>query len=142
MSNGRFVRFAYGWELFKQNPIFGIGWAQYRYNYIKYSDVHNIYIQLLCETGIVGTVIFVLAFLCSLVKGIKKLLTCVRLNITDERRELLFYALFVQLLFLMYGLVGNGLYDYYIFYFYAFAVAVSCLMPIDDTAENNSIWRV
>ena len=136
ISNGRFVRYEYAWKLFKENPITGIGWLQYRYSYVKYSDTHNIYLQLLCETGIIGFSVFFVAFTISLKQAIKKLLYFVEKEKNESARLLLSFSVFIQVLFLLYGLTGNGLYDYYIYYFYAFAVAISTLYPVIEPGRN------
>src|SRR5207244_3338596 len=56
------------WNLFKQSPIAGVGWGNFVMlygDYLKVSwippeefDVHNIYLQLLAETGVIGFAIF------------------------------------------------------------------------------------
>jgi len=61
-------------DLFKENPILGVGpknFSMHCNNNIKYQSLpyictthpHNIYIQLLAETGIVGTLLIFLLFL-------------------------------------------------------------------------------
>lgn len=130
ISNGRFVRYEFAWELFKDNKLFGVGWCQYRNLYVKVSDTHNIYLQLLCETGICGTFFFIVAFVYSIYKAIKKLTLVVQHSGYSIERRLLMFSVYVQILFLLYGLVGNGLYDYYIYYFYGFAVLIGFLCPI------------
>ncbi len=59
------------YEIFKRNPIFGIGIGQFRENYKTYlspeapiqnrifSHTHNIFIQIITELGIVGFLIFI-----------------------------------------------------------------------------------
>lgn len=120
ITNGRINRYIPAWELFRSHSIFGIGWERFRYTYIKYSDVHNIYLQLLCETGIIGTMIFLTLFMYSLADTIRII------NyqwIKDQRvRKMLAFSLYTQIVFLLYGITGNGLYDYFIFFFYIIAI--------------------
>lgn len=124
ISNGRINRYIPAWRYFQLHPLFGIGWEKFRFSYVKYSDVHNIYLQLLCETGLIGTVVFILAFALSLKKTIEKINISKNTNLMDERAYLSF-SLFAQVFFLLYGLTGNGLYDYYVLFFYIFGVLIN-----------------
>ena len=65
VTSGRTELYALAWQAFLGNPLFGLGWdnfytvippsfqASHGQNIVE--DVHNIYLQFLCETGIVGT---------------------------------------------------------------------------------------
>jgi len=46
------------WELFKQNPLLGIGLNNFKANNILGLYAHNNYVELLCDLGIVGTAAF------------------------------------------------------------------------------------
>ena len=60
VTGGRFVLWFNAWNLFKSNPVRGIGWEQF-INYNRYRhDVHNTYLQWLCESGIVGFVLIMI----------------------------------------------------------------------------------
>lgn len=65
VSTGRFDLWAAGWRGFLENPIFGHGWRWFYYNdtsvYSNY-DIHNCYIQFLCELGIIGSAPFFIFF--------------------------------------------------------------------------------
>ena len=62
----RFMLWDTAWNLFVQSPIIGIGWGNFVGTYGSYIsfipadvfDVHNLYLQLLAETGIVGFAAF------------------------------------------------------------------------------------
>ena len=63
-------------NVFKSKPFFGIGWDAFRYNYTTFGyalNIHNIYIQLLCECGIIGALPFFLFFIWNITQTIKKL---------------------------------------------------------------------
>lgn len=59
VTNGRTLLYAVTWKSIKQHPIFGIGWGGARtiVREILPNDVnvHNIYLQCLCEVGLIGT---------------------------------------------------------------------------------------
>lgn len=110
-------------QYFKSNPVLGIGWGQFytlcgrvtRY----YANTHNVYLQLLCETGIVGFTVYMWWI-------IKTFFTTVKLfknsrsdmsksvdeEITDkEKRFYLGFSLSYQTFFILYCFTGNPLYD-------------------------------
>ncbi len=106
-------------RLFKENPIFGIGWGDYRTTVIgnvtfeRELDAHNIYLQLLCETGIIGTLVIVSMFVFFWIatkNAYKRSLMSNDENFAAWRPVLLFSLLF-QTFFLLYGFSGNPLYD-------------------------------
>lgn len=138
ISNGRIDYWIYALQLFLTNPVFGIGWLGFRYNSsavlfhsakkgaaaIGYVDAHNVYIQMLCETGIVGTVIILtvlIAFLVDTVKLYKKYSQ----QLTLSQHKALEVSFACQVFCLLYGLSGNFLYDRACF-IYIFACALFC----------------
>lgn len=124
-STSRLVMWKYAIDYFKNNPMFGIGWYGYRYkNILGYtssaSGCHNIYFELLCETGLVGFVIFIVCAVSSIVKTIRN----IALDRDDGRyRATLAVSLAIQTFVLLYGMTGNALYDT-TFYFYMVAVTI------------------
>ena len=107
---------------FLENPIFGIGWENFGIKAGNGMHTHNIYLQLLCETGIVGFSCFVSFFVYSLTTAIRN---C-KLAITQEERTAAGFCLFMQVFFLLYGTTGNPMYDppYYIPYFFCCAYSI------------------
>ena len=109
LTSGRSVLYERALELWKQNKVFGIGWENFRNmasisgsDWFAYFDVHNCYLQILCECGIVGIIFFGILVLMSLLIVIKK---NYKANVT-----------FVQLcstfivFFLLYCITGTCLY--------------------------------
>lgn len=99
-------------SLFKQNPIFGIGWRQFRYtaNNVSGNDVHNVYLQLLTETGMFGFMIFISFFAMNYVRTFKLIYN--ELRKTDVQTYLpIYFSLGYQTFFLLYCFTGNPLYD-------------------------------
>ncbi len=57
-GGGRIEKWLNALEIVKISPVIGMGWGSYfGYNNL-YAAVHNTYLQSLCETGIIGTVMF------------------------------------------------------------------------------------
>lgn len=61
MTSGRLVIWKYALRLYPQKPLLGIGWEQFRANVpaleIDTVKVHNNFIQVLLETGLIGLVL-------------------------------------------------------------------------------------
>ena len=125
VMSGRGELYLLALKYFSRYPIFGIGWETFRFlpDVPGGVETHNIYLQLLCETGIIGFGIFLSFFAYALVTTMKN---C-RLARTEEERLAASFCLFMQLFFLMYGLTGNPLYDppYYVPYFIVCAFSFS-----------------
>ena len=118
--SGRTVLYAFAYSLFKNNPLWGIGWGAFRaqtvgiFSSLSTStyEVHNVYLQLLCETGIVGLILFLLSVGSSLLLGIKRYRAKLKEKNKDKQLYYIQLGLFLQLFFLAYCISGNPLYDY------------------------------
>ena len=60
-----------GFDLFSENPIFGVGYGVYRSSGFLLGDTHNIYVKILAEQGLIGISIFLLLLFCLFIKGIR-----------------------------------------------------------------------
>lgn len=135
ITNGRLILYQSAFKEFIKTPFWGIGWEHFRDIYIKYTDVHNIYLQLLCETGIIGTCVFIMAFIGNLNITIKKINYMVQNMIDSKEKYLILFGLFCQVFFLMYGFTGNPLYDYYVFAMYFLGSIISLKCPLERKDE-------
>ena len=133
ISNGRYVYWLYAIEMFATNPLFGIGWLGFRFNSnslilgtntgnIGYVDAHNVYIQLLCEVGVVGGIFVLLVFIHFLVSTFKTYKKF-EAKMDSNQVQILAISAALQLFCLLYGLTGNFLYDRVCFV-YAFGCAL------------------
>ena len=111
------------WEAFKENPLFGIGWRQFKYQfpqtqsiYVIHNDVHNVYLQLLCETGVVGFILFISTMVYTYILT-WKLLVCQKRETESACYLQIMFSLGYQTFFLLYCFTGNPLYD------------IQCLFP-------------
>lgn len=83
---------------------------------------HNIYLQLLAETGVVGFCLFCAFFIVALIGSVKILKQIEKSEF--ELRFLATVALFLQMWFLMYGMSGNPLYMPGQFGMYLFGILI------------------
>lgn len=113
---GRGITRALALQLWLENPLFGIGWDAFKYYYREFNgvflNVHCVYVQLLCEVGVVGALPFYLFFVISIVKAV---LLLRRMTLDHEenfsKHLVLIYSVYIQIFFLLYCLTGNPLYD-------------------------------
>ena len=122
LTNGRISIYRDAITLWNSERIAGIGWGNFKYSTQKtvwYAgfDVHNCYLQILCETGIIGALLFYILTLTSIFNFIR----CIN---RTQKRDVNFYKLalltgYIQLFFMMYSVTEPILYEYtdYIIYF-------------------------
>lgn len=127
LLNGRERLYDLAWTLFSDNPLVGIGWGNFKYYYSNFYNVaeqlnvHNVYLQLLCEIGIVGTFIILGFMLHSLIKPYKMLKK-------DEYscfKKELSISFAIQLFILLVGISSTPIYGVEALYPYL----VSCVIP-------------
>ena len=132
ISSGRSRLYMWALNLFKNNPLFGIGWGRFRttvvgnVTLVYELETHNIYLQLLAETGIIGFLVFTVLFLSFWNVTREAYSRCVQNSNQDEIvwRKLLFFSFSYQTYFLLYGLSGNPLYDPHFQIMYIFSCAI------------------
>ena len=125
-------------EWFKTSPMTGIGWLQFGqqykvYNYGTAVNTHNVYLQLLCECGIVGFTLFIIAIIKSLKTTLIKYTHC-----DNNEKNKYYYSLLIQIFFILYCLTGNCLYDNTLFYY---SIASGIGMSIINYNENKGIMK-
>lgn len=124
---GRTKMWAIAIDYFKQNPIIGLGWGRFSDVNLHEWKAHNIYLQLLAETGILGFLVFAFFFISTLINGWKHL-KWIRLNgkTMNNNEELhMLFSIAMQIFFLLYGITGNPLYDKETYVPYYFACAIT-----------------
>ena len=129
ITNGRLPMYEYALTLWKQHKITGIGWGGYKYYFLSYADrfydTHNVYIQLLTETGILGFLFYVICFIYVLGKTIKNLKILEKnVDETNLLKTMNLFSLGIQAFFLMYCLTGNPLYSTEMCLMYGISVAI------------------
>lgn len=118
ISNGRYGLWRLAWATFKAHPLTGIGWKNFAtqisptYSSLRKYDVHNVYLQLLCEVGIFGTVVYIGSMLYCFVTCGKLLRLMKRIEGMAARdRYYILFSLGFQSFFLLYCITGNPLYE-------------------------------
>lgn len=134
ITNGRLYFYEYAIKWFKESPIWGIGWDGFRYRLYEtrgsylgrftYMSAHNVYLQILCELGLVGYCIFIIKLFADLSKTIKLSRLMKRFGIygNEDFKSLVFAIAFI-IYFMLYCITGNPLYDLEFFFPYMIAIA-------------------
>lgn len=124
-SSGRFDLYSFIFNSILGNFIFGNGvGATYS---ITPNGAHNIYLQLTNDFGLLGTLIFLTLFILFLKKTINTYNKC--------KNGALIFSFYLQILFVIYGLIGNPLFDNFIF----FAYILGCSIPYNLTNKKENI---
>ena len=90
-------------------------------------DAHNVFLQLLCETGIIGFSVFLSLFVYAIVQTIQLVVKSTKdlLRLSDKTKTVLVFSLCYQVFFLAYCITGNPLYDLETVYIYILSVGFS-----------------
>lgn len=134
-TSGRINLIREAYTIFLDNKWFGIGIDNFPLVYFYVSrdsrliDAHNVYIQLLSETGFFGFLIVCLCFTYPYIQTIKILRRTVNSNNIQQIR----LSLFIQTLFLMYCFTGNPFYTYNFLLIYL----LSLLLVVKGYDEKN-----
>lgn len=117
--SGRADLYLLAFTLFRGHYLKGIGWGKFRKNTYGFFGIagasyaaHNVYIQLLCETGILGLTAFLAAALSSLFHAVKKYRGILQAGTQGADKTVMELGIFMQVFFLTYCMSGNCLYDY------------------------------
>ena len=109
-SSGRINIYGVLWDEFMQNPIIGKGIATSSNIWGRYNNGHNIYLQILSESGLIGIFVLMPVFIHDLGSSMKLLNAKIRYG---DDSFVVAVCLFLELLFLGWGFSGNPLYDVY-----------------------------
>ena len=139
ITGGRMKFYVYAVELFKQHPMFGIGWGHFQSVYGEYSGIkrsaHNIYLQMLAEVGLVGTTFLIFVFGMCLYKGYQAIKRFRSKN--SDMNFAVCFAFASQVNFLLYGITGNPLYDVQCFVPYLLGIAMMCSIYLHQSTLLN-----
>lgn len=137
LSESRDALRLYAFAMWQSNPLWGIGWNQFKFLNPEFDTaVHNVFLQLLCETGIFGFICFILPVLYSLKRTIGLL---IKYSQTSEATPTLLFSAFYQLFFFLYFFTGNPLYDYPYLIPYFISVSITSYYDNLYKKDNKSI---
>lgn len=119
ITSGRSELYKKAWALLKQEPIIGIGANNYSKMSNMGTSVHNTYLQVLCEEGVLRFPLFIVPLLFIFFKTIKEVF---KKSITNSRSFLLL-SFFLQIVFILYSLTGNTFINTINFVFYFMGVS-------------------
>jgi O-antigen ligase len=114
------------WAIFLENPLFGVGWMQFRTLASLDHHVHNVYLQLLTEMGIVGFIVVMAPFIYTYYA------TCKALNRFYEQsnkvnsfwKKGLAFSLYYQTFFLLYCISDNPFFELIFMLMYFLAISI------------------
>lgn len=142
----RLAMWKMAFSMFEENPFFGTGFWTFQERYAdslfgiyhndlryKYMFAHNVYFQVLAETGLIGLFLYLMAVGMLLRETIR----LVRIYSQDENTKIRFFVQFslcLQIFYLLYSISGNCLYDI-VFYFYGLAMAMATTIHYYDRCK-------
>lgn len=145
ITNGRYEFYDLAYSMFLQHPILGNGWGSFMYTYQKlhgaYGGIytlmsaHNVYLQVLCEVGILGLLIFLVCIFYNLFSTLSTLYHLYRTNshyYSDFKKYCLSFSACVQTFFILYCLTGNPLYDAQMLIPYIIVCAMSARIKYEN----------
>lgn len=92
---GRISENLAAWDMFRSNPLFGVGWNTYSYLFPFYSkqiglanvaterEAHNLYLEVAAETGVVGLFAFGIVLFASMREVVRARRRFLDANLTD-----------------------------------------------------------
>ncbi len=133
-SSGRFELWNIALTLFKENPIIGVGWGRFA-NYAGGSyravldieglrNVHNILLQLLCETGIAGTILVSFPIISILSRLLKSAKQKAKASANDNYNKYTVFALGIMVYSVLLSFMDTNFYGQYFWCVFAMAVIV------------------
>ncbi len=151
ITSGRTELYTQALNLFFSSPIFGIGWGQFacyvtpEFKAIHGQDVmnvHNIYLEFLCEVGIIGAIFIIVPMAYMLAKTIKQFVRLYHFSSDTENWRLAIQlntaSLMIQLFFIMVGLIDPCFSKVIFWAIYALAVKLfSCALEIENYNTND-----
>lgn len=140
ISHGRFDLWSDTWEVFIDNVLFGCGAGSLEEIYGISS--HNVYLQVLCETGLMGLLSYIIAVLYSLVSTYTLIN---KLNQDNKKeREIVIYlyiSLYIQILYLIYSAFGNPMYSMNFLFPYILWTCICASVKKNIKSDENYIKK-
>lgn len=145
--SGRVELWSEAIRLFKEHPILGIGWGGYA-NFVSESyrslhgnvyNAHNIYLQFLAETGIIGTSMILLGLFSIYIHTLRQAFILRNIKKDCFLRKLNLFSLGVQSYFFLVGLIDPCFMKYYFWCFYTIAFVM--IHYTDQTLKKQNLMK-
>ena len=139
--DNRIILYKYAWKLFLDKPILGNGFNTFlsltfaNPSMVENTFAHNVILQLLAETGILGTVLIITPFFITWGKTVNILRKKIKYFNDKNIVKGLMISLYIQTIFIIYFLTGNPIYDYNILLTYFMFITIP--ININDRLRNN-----
>lgn len=136
--NTRFLLYAYAINLFINNPVVGTGINTYL-NFssnnmmLESTYTHNLILQSLAEQGIIGCILLIGAILFTFIYIIRTWKRGIKTNSMK-------FSILVQIVFLVYSMVGNPFYDINLRLVYFVGVMIG-LRECKKNLKEKKIWE-
>lgn len=136
VTSGRLTLWKIAVELFKNNPIRGVGWEKFVYYVPDYfsaqhgrgvvTHVHNDYLELLCENGIIGAGLVVIPRVMLVIITIRQAKRLKKVNRSSGTYSinLNVVSLGLQMFFLILACIDPCIYQMVYWCFYAIAIII------------------
>lgn len=155
ITSGRTELYAQALELFWEKPVFGIGWGQFATHVTPeflaehgadVANVHNIYLEFLCEVGITGAVLLIAPMVYLLTQTIRQFGRLHNASVDSEDRKLAVQlntvSLTIQLFFMLVGLLDPCFSKLTFWAIYALAVKIfSCAIVLEGYSQDDVFAR-
>lgn len=132
ISNGREILWSKTMNIFNHNKIFGIGLGTIKYQIGEYS--HNVYLQLLAETGIIGFSTYLLAIIYSFICTVKNIKNPLIFKTKEYYYSII--SLSFQVLYLLYSFTGNPYYNPIFIVMYFISLAMNNVVINDKYSQH------
>lgn len=136
-TSGRMSLYYMALNLANKTHFLGAGWGSFSALVNnQYSGVHNDYLQLLCEVGILGMLLFI-AFHCfCLYKGIK----FYKKHVDDNKiSSIMLFSITFQMFFMLYSLSGIPHYDVEVYAMYLLSASIPWIISLK---RNDTYGRI
>lgn len=121
ITSGRADLYDMAWNTFLKHPAFGVGVGGFKAATGATMAVHNTYLQVLCEQGVVGFTVYIIP----IVYCFFYTLGIYEKNKGTMLKQYMNMSLAFQLIYIIYGLTGNmNIGSGYIMYFIGIAIAI------------------
>lgn len=133
-DSGRLVLYDLAIAQFMANPFTGIGWGNFSTLSVAVhsggTSVHNVYLQLLCETGIIGLSCFLIGVISSfilLIKTKNRIARISNIGYKDSLSRVWCIVFTINIFTLLYCFTENPIYneDYFLMYMFSVLIVIS-----------------